>query len=367
MRIILLCLTGLNPQIVTETLYLLKQKEDMVPDEVHVITTSTGKDLVIKRLLDKSSGRFYTLCKDMDLTKKIVFSERTIHLINGLNGPLEDIRTTQDNKFAAVSIFSLVRKFTSDPDTAVHASMAGGRKTMGFYMGVAMHYYGRKQDRLSHVLVNSPFETHPDFFYPPKKPENIVVFQPSKGYTTISTKDAVLDLADIPFLRLRDKLDNPYYPEDYDLLVKNAQSDIDSLKKPYKLVFKVAERCISIADNKITLSPVQAAIYHYFLMQRKNKTKFISPYDIDPDLMADCIRLYWPPQSERLRNIIESLKTRSDIRDWFLQNRSRINAVISHDIANWSIREMCKIAKIGHYGNASYGIPAEPSQIEISS
>ncbi len=365
MKFILLCLTGLNPQVVTETLYLLKKKEDMVPDEIHVITTRTGKELVMKRLLDSSTGKFYSLCKELGISKDITFSGQTIHLIQGPDGPLDDIRTTEDNKFAADSIIGLVRKFTSDPSTMVHASMAGGRKTMGFYMGVAMHYFGRKQDRLSHVLVNSPFETHPDFFYPPKKPENIVVLQPGKGYVSLSTRDAILELADIPFLRMREKLANPSYPSDYDLLVQNAQSEIDSLKKPYKLVFNIQDRTISISNSKIRLTPVQAAIYHYLLMQRKNNVEFLSPYDIDPTSIIEFLELYWPSQSERLRNIVESIRTRSDIRSWFLQNRSRINASISRSMGIWAIREMCKIAKTGSYGNAVYGIPVEPNLIVI--
>jgi CRISPR-associated protein (TIGR02584 family) len=32
-------------------------------------------------------------------------------------------------------------------------SIAGGRKTMGFYAGYALSLYGRAQDRMSHVLV----------------------------------------------------------------------------------------------------------------------------------------------------------------------------------------------------------------------
>jgi CRISPR-associated protein (TIGR02584 family) len=59
-----------------------------------------------------------------------------------------------------------VRELTADPDCAIHASIAGGRKTMGFYLGYALSLFGRPQDRLSHVLVSSPFESNQNFFYP---------------------------------------------------------------------------------------------------------------------------------------------------------------------------------------------------------
>lgn len=49
-------------------------------------------------------------------------------------------------------------------------NLAGGRKSMGFYIGYALSLFGRGQDRMSHILVEEAFETHPEFFYPPKKP-----------------------------------------------------------------------------------------------------------------------------------------------------------------------------------------------------
>ena len=43
-RRILMCVSGMSPAVVTETLYaLLTQDEPFVPDEVHVITTHKGK------------------------------------------------------------------------------------------------------------------------------------------------------------------------------------------------------------------------------------------------------------------------------------------------------------------------------------
>ena len=44
---------------------------------------------------------------------------------------------------------------------------------MGFYLGYAFSLYARPQDRLSHVLVSSPFESHPEFFYPPATPRRL--------------------------------------------------------------------------------------------------------------------------------------------------------------------------------------------------
>ena len=58
-------------------------------------------------------------------------------------------------------ITNLIRAFTADPESALHVSIAGGRKTMGFFLGYALSLYGRAQDKLSHVLVSPPFESSP--------------------------------------------------------------------------------------------------------------------------------------------------------------------------------------------------------------
>ncbi|MEA3348692.1 MAG: CRISPR-associated ring nuclease, partial [Pseudomonadota bacterium] len=55
---ILLSLCGLSPQVVTETLYALVVSGNPVwiPDEVHVITTRSGRLLLEERLLDSEKG-----------------------------------------------------------------------------------------------------------------------------------------------------------------------------------------------------------------------------------------------------------------------------------------------------------------------
>ena len=84
---------------------------------------------------------------------------------------LSDIRNAADNEAIADAITAVVRELTADADCAVHASIAGGRKTMGFYLGYALSLLGRSQDRLSHVLISSPFESNPEFFYPTPSPQ----------------------------------------------------------------------------------------------------------------------------------------------------------------------------------------------------
>lgn len=203
-RRILLCVTGLSPQIVTETLYALATlgQSRFIPTEVHLITTLEGAEQARLTLLSEDPGWFHRLRQDYRLPE-IRFSLDSLHILRDAEGrPLRDIRQVTDNEAIADLITAQVRQLTADPECAVHASIAGGRKTMGFYLGYALSLFGRSQDRLSHVLVSSPFESNRDFFYP--TPEERVIHTPDGR--AVDASDAEVVLANIPFVRLRDGL-----------------------------------------------------------------------------------------------------------------------------------------------------------------
>jgi hypothetical protein len=130
----------------------------------------------------------------------IRFTADTIHVLEDAGGrPLEDIRSPDDNRRAADGITGIIREFTADPDCALHVSIAGGRKTMGFFLGYALSLYGRPQDKLSHVLVSEPFESSGGFYYP--TPTSRVLEMP--GGRLVDTASAQVTLAELPFVSLR--------------------------------------------------------------------------------------------------------------------------------------------------------------------
>ncbi|HRD50421.1 MAG TPA: CRISPR-associated ring nuclease Csm6, partial [Candidatus Contendobacter sp.] len=203
---ILLCVAGLSPQIVTETLYALAVTGEprFVPTEIHLLTTAEGAQRARLTLLSEEPGWFHRLRQEYGLPD-IRFTLDTIHILRAADGrPLNDIREPADNEAIADAITAKVRELTADPDGAVHASIAGGRKTMGFYLGYALSLFGRPQDRLSHVLVSSAFESNPNFFYP--APVERVIFGNGPDQPPLDAGDAEVMLADIPFVRLRDGL-----------------------------------------------------------------------------------------------------------------------------------------------------------------
>jgi CRISPR-associated protein (TIGR02584 family) len=204
-RRVLLMVTGRTPQVVTETLYALSRRDPpFLPTEVHLVTTSEGAQDAKLALLDPEEGWFHRLVQEYGLTG-IRFDASQIHTILDADGqPVADIRTEAEHEACADLITAMVRDFTADEtDTALHVSLAGGRKTMTYYLGNALTLFGRPQDRLSHVLVPPPFETNRAFFYPAFKSRPLFVEHLQRYF---DAKDAEVTLADIPFVRLRDSL-----------------------------------------------------------------------------------------------------------------------------------------------------------------
>lgn len=164
-RNILLCVAGMTPQIITETLFAVTQKDGGRVDEIRVITTLEGRNKVLQSLLHRESGKFYEFCRDFGIEAgAIKFDETTIALLDTPDGrTLEDIRTPEENALAGDKICEIVRELCRDETVNIHASAAGGRKTMSIYLTAAMQLFGRADDMLSHVLVNENFEGNPNF------------------------------------------------------------------------------------------------------------------------------------------------------------------------------------------------------------
>lgn len=209
-RHVLVAVAGQTPAIITETLWALEKRRNVRIDEIRVITTEAGRESVIRHLLGEN-GHFVKFCRDYEVPHgRISFSDKQIYLLRSSDGrPLIDIRSTEDNLAAADQVFALIRKWCAREEEVLLCSIAGGRKTLSVYLSMALMLCGRSRDRLYHVLVAPEFETGVrDFFYPPPEPTiywRLACFDESGKaiYAPISSDNADLQLADIPFPRLR--------------------------------------------------------------------------------------------------------------------------------------------------------------------
>lgn len=234
----LVAVVGSTPQVMTETFWALRVQRKVPIDEVYVITTTLGQKICRERLLDE--GRFEKMLVDWAIDPATVqFDADHIRVFEDAEGNfLDDIRTSDENRIARDGIFELIETLTHDDQVTLHCSLAGGRKSMGFILGAAIHFFGRPQDRLYHVLVSMPEIERSDasYYFPPKKPEPIMVFNRStgqeeplivRGQKVMS--DAVnIELADVPFCRLRDVVQfvaPGQYTEDTLRLTQQAVND----------------------------------------------------------------------------------------------------------------------------------------------
>lgn len=259
-RRILLAATGLSPQIVTETLYALatepvdQGRPRFIPTEVHLITTQSGARLARTALLHADGGQFHALLADYPQLGQPRFDADHIHVIADAHGHgLDDIRSPADNAAAADTITALMAELTRDNDSALHVSIAGGRKTMGFYLGYAFSLFARVQDELSHVLVSSPFESHPDFFFPPAQPRRLAT--PAGQH--LDTADAHVTLARIPVVHLR-------HGQPRRLLAGRATySDtvaaLEQSMQPPRLLIDLTRRQVRCGNQPVRLPPMLLA------------------------------------------------------------------------------------------------------------
>ncbi len=284
-RRILLCVTGLSPQVVTETLYALAHAAPpFLPTEVHLVTTSEGARLAKAALLHPDGGQFHALLADCPALGEPAFAEENIHLIAGPDGaPLADIRTPEENACAADAITAVMAALTRDEDAALHVSIAGGRKTMGFYLGYAFSLYARPQDRLSHVLVSAPFESHPEFFFPPAKPKRLA----TKDGRHLDTADAKVTLAEIPVVMLRHGL-----PEALRAGRAGYVETVSALNAsfgPPRLEIDLARRQARFGGRPVRLKPSELAWLAFWAQTALDGRPMRGWRDIDP---AEYLRPY---------------------------------------------------------------------------
>jgi CRISPR-associated protein (TIGR02584 family) len=287
-RRILLAVSGMSPQIVTETLYALAVTQNEQPTEIHLISTTTGKQKAVQHLLDSEKGQFHRLCQDYHLAG-IHFNADTIHVIPDKEGRLlDDIKTPEENEALADFITQKVNELTRDDDSILYVSIAGGRKTMGYYLGYALSLFGRRQDRLSHVLVTERYESLPDFFYPTPYSHRIY----DRDNQELDAKDASVMLADIPFVRLRGGI--PHF------LLEGKASFSDSIRFARTVetdpLLEFDGQSLSANGVSVPMTEIHFAFYLWMLQELVfNAGKIMRPIDADKDYsnayLAICRRL----------------------------------------------------------------------------
>ncbi|MCS7269316.1 MAG: CRISPR-associated ring nuclease Csm6 [Geminicoccaceae bacterium] len=367
-RRILVSVLGLSPQVVTETIWALAIREDppFVPTELVIVTTSEGAERVHlllcggKRMLD-------ALAADYPGRGLEGLAERTtVHVVSDATGaPLSDISSLEANTALADLLVDVVRKLTADPASAIHLSIAGGRKTMGFLAGYALSLLGRPQDRLSHVLVDPAFEQLSDFFYPPPEPR--VVFSRTPDQKPLSTDRCGLVLAEIPFVRLREGLPRA-------LLEGRAsfRETVESLQerfRPPELAIDLERREVRLHGRTIDCPPVELAFWAWMAERRVELGDAAWVEKRNPDGLRRFEELYGTVRERRPARTASEDEERKPYEDdpkgeWLGERVSRLNKLVEAALGPAAV--YYRVERSGGRSATVYRLATPPEAIRLS-
>lgn len=222
---------GTSPAVLTETVWALAhQKKPVVPDEIVVLTTKSGKDALRTAVMSGVPCVWERLKVALRKEKiaidgKLVFGDTSIRIMPDASGnEIVDLRTGADNLRAADFMLGELRKYTEDTETTILCSIAGGRKTMSALLFSCMTLLGREQDKVYHVLLPPELEqgVEPPFFFP-EPGKTYTAKATGKKYKAIKVQSEVFE---VPFVRMRGWYQEKFktIPPSYRTLISKVQT-----------------------------------------------------------------------------------------------------------------------------------------------
>jgi len=381
---ILIFVAGTTPQIITETIYaMIHQNPPVYPDEMYILTTQIGKKIIKENLID--AGIFKEFCREFKLSEGILNEDSMIIIKDHKNNSLSDIKKEKDNESLGDFIADFIKDKAKDDRARLHCSLAGGRKTMSFYMGSALQLFGRPWDKLYHVLVTPEFESNPDFYYKPKKDRLLTPLNPplnkggDGGLKQLNTRDVEIYLAELPFIRLSNKIS--LNGKGFKELVKEGQKEIDIAMVQPQIDINLSERTIYIGGNLIEMVPIQLMIYTTYMRQKIEHCKYseraycLDCTDCFPSIvdlssrpaleeMAKDYRKIYAIQPSKTDDLLSKHKEGLD-QPTIRQNISKINRTIKEQLNDETLLPFYTITALKKYAGSRYGVRVEKGKISI--
>lgn len=372
---VLLAVTGMSPAVLTETIWALAHPADgaeaIIPSRVIVLTTTAGRDTILKSLFQPSPAlgglapwdalRQSLSASGHDLTGRLRFGAtaddiRVITAVDPGSGrslELADLRNPADNEAAADFLLEQVRAIVENPDTPLIASLAGGRKTMGALLYACLTLVGRETDRLTHVLVNEPFDTLRDFWFPAQPGESLTDRQGHRHHPS----QAKVDLADVPFVPLRNlfkrELGQP--AGRFSLLVENCREEVRRLAgQNVQLTVEHARPELDINGTRLKLAPREHLLLLFLATRSKQNEPAYGAY-------VDALE----PLEEFRKTVVETAPE-NDWADWRHTPgiRAAFDTADDQDLRKLVAAIRNKLRRAG--GNAPLLIPCLPEKGRFS-
>ncbi len=361
MKNILIAVSGLTPQVVSETFFCLCVQKKIPLHEIYIVTTIEGKKNIKEyyfnnRVTGKKEGPFNLRQEISDMCKlyKITppaFSETSKYIIIADEETLQmpDVRTDNENRLFPNLISNFIRKKSRDNNTALYCSLSGGRKTMSAYMGFALSIYARENDKLYHVLADDKFEKTGKF-YPHKKDNG----------------DSLV-LSEVPFLRLRnilaDKIDIEH--KSYGDMIDFSQQQIEKMSADIMFI-DTKEHKITVNNKSFKMPAIQLAVYLYIISKKLEPDDeiMISDYQtkqVAAEVMKIYCKLTRKPKEEHESKLneaaIKSIWWNKGIRN-IMSIRTKINDLLDDNIDDAQLADEYYIRTNKVYGSSRYDIYA---------
>ncbi len=292
-QIVLLSLVGTTPAVLTETVYALAQrKPPILPDRIVAVTSAGGRSVLMKQLFEQ--GAWDALHQKLKTLKKVPNDKlrfgpiaECIRVFPSADrkAELEDIRTAEDNEAAAEFLMELVRSFADNDSIRLIVSIAGGRKTTSALLHSVMTLLGRGDDMITHVIVSDPWSSIPDFFFPGCPG----TFKDPVTGKSVQSKDARLDLAEVPFVPLRYlfKRELEKSPGSYLQLMQQLRSRAINIADELSISVDTGSGELVINDKTIRLGPNEFLLYLFFAKRAKVRRKPVEALvSIEQDLAS---------------------------------------------------------------------------------
>jgi CRISPR-associated protein (TIGR02584 family) len=278
---ILIATVGTAPSVVTETVWaLLRRKpEPWVPTAIFLLATTKG-EAACERHLRRADGELAALFAYRGLP--FVVPDLVVPKLPD-KSKIDDIRTKDDNIAFANEITRLIKEHAERPDSRVHVSIAGGRKTMSSYAQAAISVFGRDQDELTHVLVSIPeFEYNSKFFYPEQKEQEIEITVGDQKVKRLA-REAKIELVPSHFIRLGYILKEDAFPGgevSYERVVEQVQAGLEV--NQIKLLCASNEVIIG-RSTRVRLPARAFAFYRLLAVARKEGWPGCGPEGFGPE------------------------------------------------------------------------------------
>lgn len=296
-----LALAGLAPAVVTETLWAISA-EGQRASGITIVTTQAAAPRVRERLIEggAASGVARALRPHLPPAVSLMV------LTDARGRPIDDIRTPEDHAACSAMLNRLVRERTRPADPPLHASLAGGRKTMAAALALAMSLQARPCDRLTHVLVDGPDAEDPDWLCP----------EPGRMAASVR-------LIDAPFPRLAQLLPPHVRHHDPEALLALVQQRLGAAS-PLALDLPAARLWDPAAAVSRKLSPLHAALLA-MLLERGDRG--VNATDLDVEQLA---RFYQQAGAEpdRAAELTHRL-TADGATDWLREHVARLRRALA--------------------------------------